>query len=238
MKVFAYNTHCVPYVTSSQHVDNICAFVRNVVEQENVDVIALSEIFRPWVRRRVLRNLADLPGQWKASPIVNEGNVVVSSGLLVLWRAPVVRDGSMHSVQFGKCCQMDCFSRKGALHIPLAKGAEVLHLVHTHMQAWEIPCVCSGVRDSQFRQIEGLFARIPADQPQLVVGDFNEEPNQAFASALRLNTPAQRLETFEDKFFDHAYFRNVVPGIRLAVVNGDYGPSDHKGVLFETAASP
>ena len=235
MKVFAYNTHCVPHVTTKRHVDRVCEFVRRVVEQDGVDVVALSEIFRPWVRRRVLRNLGNtLPGKWKASPVVNEGNIVVSSGLLVLWRSPVVRDGSMHSVQFGKCCQMDCFSRKGALHLPLRKGAETLHLVHTHMQAWEIPCVCSGVRDSQFRQIEGLFARIPADQPQLVVGDFNEEPNQSFADALGLQTPSKRLETFEDKFFDHAYFRNVTPSMRLAKVGDDFGPSDHKGVLLET----
>ena len=78
---------------------------------------------------------------------------------------------------------MDCFSRKRAIHIPLVKGVEV-STSSTRTCRLGGPVRLLGRSRLPVSADRGLFARIPTDQPQLVVGDFGEEPNQAFATAL------------------------------------------------------
>lgn len=230
VRILVFNTHCVPLVTTKSHVSRVSSHIKNLAQQYNTDIIALSEIFQPWVRQQVLRDLGDLNGKWKATPTVNPGNIIVSSGLLILWNTDVVeRTGSMHSILFTRCCQMDCFSNKGALHVPfrIAHSQQPLNLIHTHLQAWEMS-TCSGVRRSQFDQIRTLMEQTPK-QNSVVVGDFNQNPRNDLFD--HLETIQTALPTFESYFYDHAYTNIDRATIEVGHFNGDYGPSDHTAVV-------
>lgn len=244
INVLSYNTHCVPFVTTEKHVDNIVAYVGQLVNKYNVNIIALSEIFQPWVRKSILQKLSGaIPGSWKASPEINTPNsaLSVSSGLLILWNSGTVqRDGSMHTIAYNNCCQMDCFSQKGALHVPLRVGGKILNVVHTHMQAWEIPVVCNGVRAGQFRQITNALKKLPSENT-LIVGDFNTEPDKTFAVSNNLvvvphvGTVPPRTYPNDGSaahYYDHAYTTNKQARIQVASIGGDFGPSDHRAVII------
>jgi len=244
INVLSYNTHCVPFATTENHIDNIVAYVGQVVDKYNVSIIALSEIFQPWVRKSILQKLSGaLPGSWKASPEINTPNsaLSVSSGLLILWKSGAVeRDGPMHTIVYNNCCQLDCFSQKGALHVPLRIGEKILNIVHTHMQAWEIPVVCNGVRDGQFRQISNALKKLPSENT-LIVGDFNTEPDKTFAVSNHLfvvpHAGIVPPKTYPNDasaahYYDHAYTSNEQARIQVASINGEFGPSDHRAVII------
>ncbi len=237
--VLSYNTHCVPYITSTGHVDAICSYIGKLSKAYRPDIVALSEVFQPWVRDRVLQQLnRQLEGTWKASPVVHPARVTVSSGLLVLWNTgTVVRNGTMHSVLFSRCCQMDCLSNKGAISIPFRAipHGKTLNLVHTHMQAWEPTVLCSQVRKSQFGQLAKLLHTVNREgEPNvLVVGDFNENPRENFAQENSLHMPANFLKTYDQYFYDHAYSSSPSTTIAVASIENDTGPSDHKAVVIK-----
>ena len=86
VKIFSYNTWCVPFITWTSHVSKIASFIKQVVKKHNIDIICLSEIFKPWVREQILQELSDLDGNWKVSPIIYPASITVSSGLMVLWK--------------------------------------------------------------------------------------------------------------------------------------------------------
>ena len=230
VRILVFNTHCVPLVTTKSHVSLVSSYVKKSVQHYHADIIALSEIFQPWVRQQVLTELGDLKGKWKASPAVNPGNIIVSSGLLILWNTDVVeRTGSMHSILFTRCCQMDCFSNKGALHGPflVLENQQPLNLIHTHLQAWEMS-TCSGVRRSQFNQIQTLMDQTPREN-SVVVGDFNQNPREDLFD--HLQSIQTVVPTFESHFYDHAYTNVDGATISVGCIDGDYGPSDHKAVI-------
>lgn len=234
--VLSYNTNCIPYITSTQHVDAVCDFIAKLFAQHRPEIIALSEIFQTWVRDHVLQRLHDLlPGAWKATPIVHPASVTVSSGLLVLWNTQhVTRTGSMRSVLFKRCCQMDCLSNKGAISIPFqVKNSAPMTLVHTHMQAWEPSLLCSQVRSSQFSQLKTLLDQSKGNGGLLVTGDFNENPRTEFAQENGLHVPPGYHQTFETYYYDHVYSSSPNTTIQIASDGPDMGPSDHKAVIIK-----
>ncbi len=235
VKIFSYNTWCVPFITWTSHVSKIASFIKQVVRKHNIDIICLSEIFKPWVREQILQELSDLEGNWKVSPIIYPASITVSSGLMVLWKLDtVVRNGKMHTILFDRCFQMDCFSNKGALHVPFqtSDGKEI-NLVHTHMQAWIPSNFCNTVRSSQFKQISKMLQAIPASN-RIIVGDFNENPNVEFANENNLRIPNPFYETYEKNYFDHLYtsLGEEEVQVELAHIENNYGPSDHKGIVI------
>ena len=242
--VLSYNTHCVPYLTSTHHVDRICNYIGLLSTKYAPTIITLSEVFQPWVRNRFLQQLNQLEGTWKASPTIYPANVTVSSGLLILWNTVKIgRYGTMHSILYSRCCQLDCFSNKGAIHIPfktVGDDSRVVNVVHTHMQAWEPTVLCSQVRKSQFTQLANMLGTVPQEN-LLVTGDFNENPNKDFASTNALvvvpSTDNAVLHTFDQNYYDHAYTNSrAISTIEVANIENNFGPSDHRAVVIKMFA--
>ena len=230
--ILCYNIYAPPMITSKEHVSKICNHIKYILSQKpEVTVIALTEVFRTWVRDQILHELASIKGKWKATPVVHKGTINVSSGLLAMWNTDhVVRDGNMRSVEYKRCFQLDCFSNKGAVHVPLKikQSSVPFNLILTHMQAWQPGC--SGVRDSQFKQLGSLLKNTP-NENVVVVGDFNENPNLRFCSEHNLKMPTDTfLETYQTHFFDHVYSNRNVQIEKLTYLEN---PSDHSPVLVK-----
>ena len=232
--ILSYNIYCPPMITTKEHVSQICEFIKRMVSKNmDVPIIALTEVFQSWVRNQILKELRNLSGKWKVTPIVHKGTVNVSSGLMVLWNTEkVVRGGKMHTVEYKRCFQLDCFSNKGAVHVPFTviENSVPINLIVTHMQAWTPECM-SSIRSSQFEQLGALVKSIPNKKNVIIVGDFNENPNMKFSKKYDLQMPVGNtfLNTYENFFFDHAYANCK---IEIEKVVDDENPSDHSPVLI------
>lgn len=221
-------------MTTKEHVSKICKCIQHIVsENMNVPIIALTEVFQTWIRDQILKELSTLPGKWKVTPIVHKGTVNVSSGLMVLWDTEkILRRGKMHTVEYKRCFQLDCFSNKGAVHVPftVVENSTPINLIVTHMQAWAPECLNS-IRSSQFDQLGTLVRNIPDQNNVVIVGDFNENPNVAFSKKYDLQLPVGNpfLKTYENSFFDHAY---ATCKIEIEKVDVAENPSDHAPILI------
>lgn len=122
----------------------------------------------------------------------------------------------MHEVTYKNCCQFDCLAHKGGLHVPFeTAGGHGFHIVATHMQAYELPLLCNGVRLQQTtdlgHMVDRLEARgtIPHTQPVIFAGDFNEASSAVFESKLGATWVQceKDCKTHNYGEFDHFYAR-------------------------------
>lgn len=251
--VVSWNVHCVPVAGGcpKHHVRKVAKYASRLVDQHGAQVLVLNEIFLPRVREAILSDLRSRSKRaWNMTPIANATGVqpLVGSGVVIAWRDDLRKAGSMHEVTYQTCCQFDCLSHKGGLQLPL-KDAEGhrFHVLGTHMQAWEIPLVCGGVRDQQARTLGEMVSKLERsghvlpNEPVLLAGDFNEKHSEGMETRLGAKHVqcVDGCKTHAHGEFDHFYLRggsSVSPeklSFRAASVPGVRNPSDHAPIVTE-----
>ena len=250
--VISWNVHCVPVAggCSENHVRTVAKYAARLAKQHDAQVLVLNEIFLPRVRAQILKALRNTAKDytWNMTPIANSAGTapLVGSGVVIAWRGDLKKDGSMHEIAYKTCCQFDCLSYKGGLQLPLRHpDGGRFHVLGTHMQAWEIPLVCDGVRDQQSNalgsmasQLEGAGHILPGE-PVLFAGDFNEKHSAAMEARLGAKhvTCESGCATHSHGEFDHFYLRGGgvtrAQGMSFRAVRaaGASNPSDHLPIL-------
>ena len=242
VRFLTYNVHCVPAVGCAPgHLQNVARSVQEMVRRDGPSVIVFTEVF---VRRahRALVDALNEVGRWESTRPPFEGGKRVPAGVMVSWDTATVsrdNDAPVTSTTFSRCCQIDCLSRKGAVHVPLVRRADArrFHVVGTHMQSWTMPMVCGSVRDSQLAELGRFCVAIGDEFPGraiVVAGDFNTPPR-----ALAWGTPVAPDEgTRGRKVRDYFYIVGDQSAATAALLTAEVAvlsanPSDHRPVVMD-----
>lgn len=258
--LLSWNVHCVPVAGGcpTSHIKRVADYAARLAAEHGVSVFVLNEIFVESMRTAILGALRETGHVWNASPIANSNHVypLAGSGVVVAWRSDghnaVRKQGHMHEMTYKNCCQFDCLAHKGGLHVPFATSAgHSFHVVATHMQALELPLICSGVRAKQTSALGGMVNKleaagtIPLSEPVVFAGDFNEASSKSFEARLgatwvQCAAGDCRTHTSGGEF-DHFYARQrspkacTVQPFRMVRVNGMSNPSDHVPIRTKLA---
>ena len=251
--IVSYNVHCVPVPggCGKHHLESVAEYARMLATQHDASVFVFNELFVDRARRALLEGLRRSSPAWRASPIGNGARgskLLVGSGVVIAWRDDRLRvDGRMHEIMYSSCCQFDCLSRKGAIHLKfLTRGGTPIHVIGTHLQAWEIPGMCAGVRRSQTDHLGNMLknlrqsGRISPGEPVVLAGDFNENPSQALEESVgaRHVKLVGEARTHDLGEFDHFYVSGSLAShssrlrAQIATVSGSSNPSDHRPILL------
>jgi endonuclease/exonuclease/phosphatase family metal-dependent hydrolase len=189
--------------------------LRAAVSQFDADIVCLQEVRK--MHRLEEAHFSQWPIEPQADFLAPEGYEAVyrtnaitrhgEHGNALLTRWPVVRhqhqDMSDHR-----------FEQRGLLHVELAIGARVLHVIVAHFGL--IP---SSRRRQAAHICEFVRSEIPADEPVIVAGDFNDWGSQVRhvfrASGLHSHDSHARALTYPSILpvvqLDYVYARGLVP---------------------------
>ena len=251
--IISYNIHCVPVTGGcpTGHLDTVAYYVSRLASEHDASIIVLNELFVERARTSMLYRLRKSGVEWQMTRVANTPRVgpLASSGVAIAWRPDkVVRTGKMHEISFKGCCQFDCLAYKGAIHVPFrTTGGARFHVVGTHMQAWEIPMACSGIRDGQSEQLGNMVSALQnrgtvhPDEPVILAGDFNESATEGMESRLGASHVSceGNCRTHAHGEFDHffvrapASFMSKCSSYTSVGVSGMSNPSDHRPIFMK-----
>jgi endonuclease/exonuclease/phosphatase family metal-dependent hydrolase len=209
------------------------------VQGFDADLICLQEVRR--FHRKMQKHFEHWPTHGQASFLAPQGYEAVyqtnavtrhgEHGNALLTRWPVLQTGH-HDVSDHR------FEQRGLLHVVLQVGERPLHVVVVHLG------LTHASRERQVQRLGRFIAReVPADEPLLVAGDFNDWGVRLHApmAALGLHTfEHMRLPTYPARLpllqLDRVYVRGL--RLRSAHVPGGQGWSrwsDHLPLIAELA---
>ena len=250
IRIATWNFHCipVPFGCPADHIEKVARYAQKLVQEHDIDILVLNEAFVAQARDDILASLRQV-GPWNATPSDSTGPTHVGSGVVVAWRKDRLRIvGNTHKMTYSNCCQFDCLSQKGGLHLKLKTLQNVpFHVVATHMQAWEVPLLCNGVRQTQIGALKSMVEKlkqrgnIGPEEPVIFVGDFNEEPSPEFESGLGADhvTCEGACQTHEigqvDNFYLQGGDRAWRQSLRSRIVHAKHmdNPSDHEPLMMK-----
>jgi endonuclease/exonuclease/phosphatase family metal-dependent hydrolase len=239
LRVLVYNIHAG---MDAAGVDNL-ERVAGVVRESGADIVLLQEVDRLTTRSgRVdqvdaLRRLTGMHGAFGRTLDFQGGGY----GIAVLSRWPIVRDTLVHlAIDPPQERAGGSHEPRGALHAVIARGADTVHVLNTHLDA---------SRDDRYRRQESagvaaLARAIAARGGTLLVGgDLNSEPGAVALSTLAaagmrdawaecgagpgLSFPAAA----PVKRIDYLLLTGSARCTGARVLESE--ASDHRGVLFE-----
>lgn len=193
LDVLTFNAALLPEVAANTRQAERAA--RMAPHLVGYDVLVLQELFVNRWREALLEDLAD------AYP--HRGDLVGADGarglpwrqdggVVILSRWPVERRAT--HLFGGTCSGTDCLADKGVAYVALRVGERRVHVFGTHAQS-EYGANDEAVRAAQFAQMRAFVDAqgIPADEPVLLVGDFNADAFRgelpSMLEALRADRP-------------------------------------------------
>jgi endonuclease/exonuclease/phosphatase family metal-dependent hydrolase len=250
VNIATWNFHCIPVPLGcpKHHIDDVAEYAKALAEEHDLSILVLNEAFVSHARDAILRSLRKV-GPWRATPSDAKGPTHVGSGVVIAWRKDrVSMVGNTHVITYNSCCQMDCLSQKGAVHAMFrTRENATFHVMSTHMQAWEIPVLCDGVRKSQIDALKSMAdelrrrGTIAPGQPVIYVGDFNEPPSEVFEKGLGADhvTCVGNCQTHALGEIDNFYLQGgtrewrQTPRSRIVHATGLRNPSDHEPLMMK-----
>lgn len=251
--IISYNIHCVPVAGGcpTGHLENVAAYVNSLAIEHDASIFIFNELFVTDARTVLLNRLREGGVVWQMTKVANTPNVgpLASSGVAVAWRPDrVIRTGKMHEIAFKGCCQFDCLAYKGAIHVPFrTMDGHRFHVVGTHMQAWEIPMACAGIRDGQSEQLGNMVSALQSrgtvhsGEPVIMGGDFNETATEGMEARLGASHVSceGNCKTHASGEFDHFFVRadhsflSRCSSYTSVNVSGMSNPSDHLPIFMQ-----
>lgn len=244
--ILTYNIHCVPLQCTVNHLQRVCVYLDAALDRlreqgQRVAVVLLNEIFLRRAVRHVKatfqrRNRSGTGEDWKHLAPTAPGLLTVGDGLACFWDSRLAqRSGVAERIVYQQACQMDRFSRKGCLaqKFRFADGP-VVDIFATHMQAYEVPILCRGVRQSQRQEIHDFVHRRGSEK-YAIIGDLNEnESDKLEFLGTVADCESGVCHTYGTERYD--YLISNMPRSTTWVLRDDENPSDHCMVLCKIAA--
>ena len=136
IRIATWNFHCIPVPLGcpAGHIEKVARYAQQLVLEHDIDILVLNEAFVAQARDEILASLRQV-GPWNATPSDSTGPTHVGSGVVVAWRKDrLTIVGNTHKITYSNCCQFDCFSQKGGLHLKLKtrNQGRVQRGGHTH----------------------------------------------------------------------------------------------------------
>lgn len=195
LKVLTWNTFLIPVPWNFTKQNPRAKIMYKTLPDLSHDVMFFQEAFHDKHRKKLIQLLKDTH-PYSAAPV--KGNKIYQiqdSGLFIVSKHPMT---VLDQVIFDQCTNTDCMSSKSAIlvEITLPSGSK-LHMVNTHLQAWDKPKAIA-IRKIQLEQIKIMMSKhFVAGIPQVLVGDLNidgklpTEYNEALALMDMTSTPLE-----------------------------------------------
>ena len=244
VRIISWNIYCIPLFgeCGKDHLENVSRYVNYL--SQYADIMVFTECFTPDAKQAIMKSLQ----KWGSIPIQRE-NFTVDSGILIVWRKnKFVQDQIIHQITYKSCCLFDCLSDKGAIHVSLRTPKnDNLHIIGTHMQSWEVPIICNGVRESQIKSLQVMYenlefyGNIKPNELVIFAGDFNQNFLRGiseYLEAFNISCLGSNCNTHFLGRLDHFFIRNYPISkceqlfshvIRL---NQMSNPSDHEAICM------
>ena len=175
LKVLTWNIWMMPtWVFQSPHNAERAAAIGAALAKLDIDILCLEKAFDGGARDVIGSALAGCH-PYRYGPANDQGvSLKIGSGVWVLSRIPL---SDYHEIQFNESAGIESFSRKGAIMLSGAAGANKFQIVATHLQGDDGPSYRPDyqlIRNHQMAQIASDLVAPRADRtaPLLVCGDF------------------------------------------------------------------
>lgn len=146
---------------------------------DNYDVISFQEAWDRDSRKEIKANLAKYY-PYSLDPVpVNDHNVALYSGLLVLSKYPITASKFIDYLDYQNLTDADMLSNKGALYFQINKNGRRYNFITTHTQA-ENDAKALGARQEEFGLIRDYLINDPKlniskNEPLILMGDLNTD---------------------------------------------------------------
>lgn len=257
MRILWYNTWCLPWVTSTTHVERVAEYVASACREHQVDLVGLAEVFGQGTRDVLLAALQKLmPVDFDvvSSSAGESWWGRQSSGLVVIacrWkgaRRDAVHVDRIRFEAFEHSHLWDSLAAKGFFLVPVTlESGSKLTVVFTHLQNSEVGFSVAKGRATVLRQMRQMLhdtARMATASKYVVVGDLNIEPQHIPDEVLKeyggvLHVPHVSTTIDTSQTFDYAICSSAMRDsvAVAALMADDANPSDHRALVV-TLAEP
>lgn len=250
VRIISWNIYCIPFFggCEKKHLENVSQYVKYL--SHYADIMIFTECFTPVAKQSIMKSLQ----KWSSTPIQRE-NFTVDSGVLIVWRKnKFVSNQTIHQITYKSCCLFDCLSDKGAIHVSLSTPKnDSLHIIGTHMQSWEVPIICNGVRKSQMNSLRIMYdnlefhGNIKPNEPVIFAGDFNKNILRGISAdleAFNISCLESDCNTHSLGRLDHFFIRNYPISkckqlfSHIIILNQMPNPSDHEAIYMKVDFKP
>tara|TARA_Y100000748_G_scaffold288058_1_gene272649 strand:+ start:2776 stop:3648 length:873 start_codon:yes stop_codon:yes gene_type:complete len=248
MKILWYNVWTYPFLTSNNHVNRVVDYVLRAVEDHQIDVVVLGELFDRSIREVFKQQLRRGLHGWKVVPRGEETDWPGQQpgGLLAMYRESgfSLIDSRYHILSDG--VMQDSLAAKGVMGLRFTNDhGTPLWVCATHLQDPDagFPGLCKGNTQRQFSEVLAVTGMNgpgwAKHEDAVIFGDFNLSPADsahAWANArttlLLLHpmeaTHATTAETLDYGVTSCSPERNV----EIGLVDDHRNPSDHRAICL------
>lgn len=167
LKILFYNIYAGSdlYIRNGQLTRVQHLFASYISEIKKCEIIVFSEVFHHQVRDFLLSELKSWYPYVREIP--RKRMAAVSGGIMIFSRHTIVDSDIQY---FHDSAGADSLSSKGFLWVQIRKNKNVINIIGTHTQAWDVH---GGVRKKQFQQMESWLKPRFHRQHCIVLGDLN-----------------------------------------------------------------
>ena len=248
MKILWYNVWTYPFLTSNNHVNRVVDYVLKAVNDHQLDVVVLGELFDRPIREVFKQQLGrGLPG-WKVAPRGEETGWPGQQpgGLLAMYRESgfSLVDSRYHILSGG--VMQDSLAAKGVMGLRFTDDRGTpLWVCAVHLQDPDagFPGLCKRTTQRQFSEVlavTGMNGSGWANNEEAVIfGDFNLSPaDSAYAwlntrKTLLLLHPLVATHATTGETLDYG-ITSCPPrrNVEIGLVNDNCNPSDHRALYL------
>lgn len=221
IKILSWNVQLLPGILKPQLKKELRAEViaQKLKQLNQYDVILLQEAFHQQAAYRIKEILKkDYPYQF--GPTNSQGlPLKTNSGLLILSRWPAEL---LEEIEFTHSATVDDrFARKGSALIQVEINHQIIQIATTHLNA-DGP---SWIHISQLENISDMLNKHLLTQvPQVLLGDFNYEPNSSnYRLGLKIlsmqDGPLEGNKQFSVDYLENDYYRYFNKGTKRALID-------------------
>ena len=248
MRILWYNVWTYPFLTSNNHVNRVIDYVLDAVNNHQLDVIVLGELFDRATREVFKQQLRRGLPEWKVAPRGEETSWLGQQpgGLLAIYRESgfSLVDSRYHILSGG--VMQDSLAAKGVMGLRFTNDSGTpLWVCAAHLQDPDAGCpgLCNESTRRQFSEMLAVTGMNGSgwinDEEAVIVGDFNLSPaDSAYAwanasTALILLHPLAATHTTTAKTLDYG-MTSCSPerNVEISLVDDHSNPSDHRALCL------
>ena len=150
---------------------NISKYIRNLLIEENVDIICLQEVWELSILNMIKNNINDIDLYYAQPPTNLKYCLGEHSGLLVISKYPIVYQDYLKYDQLNFTCSM---TNKGLQHIKIIRNNLEYDIINTHLQSSFNKCglMYQNTSENQLNQILNYINENNIEKC-IILGDLN-----------------------------------------------------------------
>lgn len=135
---------------------NISNFIKDQFLNNNIDVIALQEVWLSYISNLIIDELNDLDLYISIPPTTKKYYLGEHSGLMIISKYPIL---TSNYIEYNNCNFTCKLSKKGLQHITIEYNKKIINIINTHLQ-------------SSFKNFHNLQYQSTAEKQLNIIRDY------------------------------------------------------------------